>query len=358
MTITLAFLALHKEAHADSADICKEIVKFGVHDKYGTFTTEYKFRQVLQLFTTKEYESYDKAKSSKLELGIDIIDIIDVSLGGTTNESNYIKRRSELLKLSFSQVSSNYSLISRVEVASRAISNAFVQCVQIRTQKDGFTAWIQPSRNKKSFVINAKRLTSSGGNSFEINSISAVPAICSITSFPHRVEGDISIACENESMETIQVSMDTTAGDLTGVDVPGFNDSWFELQTRINRLENAGGLVQQGTVAFFDRDRCPSGWETYKDAQGRYILAIDPSRELKKKVGTALSDGENRPTGLHKHHIEAKHRVKANYTPGGKGDIDWYEHTYTTSDPIPQKGMSFIEGTNAPYIQLLACKKL
>ncbi|MBS9880928.1 hypothetical protein J4H25_25350 [Vibrio alginolyticus] len=356
----LFFISIYNVSSASTTGVCTEILKGGVFDKHDTLTSEDKFNQVINLISSNEYSSWDKAQNSKLELGIDLIDVIDASLGGSTNQQNFEERRKEFKNLSYSQVSLKYLLISRVEVASRNITNAFVRCVDITTQKGGFAAWIEPSSNRRSFVVNAKNVVLGGGNNFTINKLMILPSegvSCSIDSFPYEVQGDISIACQKPVSDTVQVSMDTNVGDLSGVDVRGYNDAFYQLQSTVNRLANNGSLVASNTVAFFKSERCPDGWDTYSDADGRYIVATNKSGKLGGTVGLALSNLENRPTGNHQHELKAKTRVRANYTPGGGGDIDWYDHTYKTSNPIAQKGMSFKDGTNAPYIQLLACIK-
>ncbi|EOY4907151.1 hypothetical protein ACP54H_000296 [Vibrio alginolyticus] len=180
---------------------------------------------------------------------------------------------------------------------------------------------------------------------------------------------DINVSDAVESEETIK-TIDQLVGSITNKYVKDVSEQ-IEIQLKElvrNEVEKNQDLTiseliskvsfPAGAVVAFNDKVCPSGWRVMESAKGRYIVGVNSPENILATVGNALSDFENRPTGNHTHNLVAQQRVRANYTPGGRGDIDWYEHTYSTTNPNPQKGMTFVDGTNAPYIQLLVCEKI
>ena len=124
-------------------------------------------------------------------------------------------------------------------------------------------------------------------------------------------------------------------------------------------------VAPAGAVMFFATQTCPAGWTAYAPAQGRYVVGLQPGGTLEKTDGTALTDGEDRPTGQHGHTLTILADpilVGGNVTPTS---VQGTQHTsmrqalasssptsWLTVDPAGS-----VPGTNAPYVQLLACKK-
>ena len=139
-----------------------------------------------------------------------------------------------------------------------------------------------------------------------------------------------------------------------------------------------GGTIPGGTVVYSTLAVCPAGWSTFTLADGRYMLAIDPSGGVKSTgtvVGTVLSEAENRPSGNHQHRLANNGGSASHYTPSGTDRV-YTEGALTpgvgsvTRFSIVQSiasasaingtdanGSALPAGTNAPYIQLLACRK-
>lgn len=106
-----------------------------------------------------------------------------------------------------------------------------------------------------------------------------------------------------------------------------------------------GGSVPSGAVMFFNLSSCPSGWSELTAARGRYPVGLPSGGTLAGTKGTALSNLENRVAPCNHTHYESWY-TDCMYWPGNR----WLFMTYTIPDP----GTA---GTNAPYIQLLACQK-
>ena len=109
--------------------------------------------------------------------------------------------------------------------------------------------------------------------------------------------------------------------------------------------------VPSGAVMFFNLATCPSGWTELTAARGRYIVGLPASGTLTGTAGTQLTDLENRPVGRHRHTINvatSDGTASRNNSPGT---------SYTTITPGITAYEGTVDGTNAPYIQLLACAK-
>jgi hypothetical protein len=68
-----------------------------------------------------------------------------------------------------------------------------------------------------------------------------------------------------------------------------------------SRVEAAYIPVPSGTIAYFNKTSCPVGWTEFTSARGAYILGRVASGTLNTLVGSALTDQENRATGIHGH---------------------------------------------------------
>lgn len=125
-----------------------------------------------------------------------------------------------------------------------------------------------------------------------------------------------------------------------------------------------GGPVPSGMVAFFNAGSCPNGWAEYTTARGRYIVGLPSGGTLGGTQGTALTDQQNRATGTHNHPISPNPHSHTNATgiqtnkpnacDAGSGNSA-ASTTGGTSLTIQDGGS--IAGTNAPYIQLITCRK-
>ena len=149
----------------------------------------------------------------------------------------------------------------------------------------------------------------------------------------------------------------------------------------------ASSLVPSGTIAFF-ATTCPTAWSEYTAARGMYIVGNPASGTLATAVGTALTNLENRPVGQHLHSVDPGstgvgisdpghgHNIQDYNTCGGGGNAVNNFTSWTCGSAWPAAmtnttGISAsvdiatfnsansgsVAGTNAPYIQLTACKK-
>jgi hypothetical protein len=123
-----------------------------------------------------------------------------------------------------------------------------------------------------------------------------------------------------------------------------------------------------GAVMFFNLAACPTGWDELTTAQGRYIVGKNAGGTLNAPVGNALTGPENRATGQHTHPtVDHTH----SYTFAGFGSVTVQSGSGATAAPASSvtsgttgpgtvtvnSPAGSVAGTNAPYIQLLACEK-
>lgn len=127
-------------------------------------------------------------------------------------------------------------------------------------------------------------------------------------------------------------------------------------------------FVPSGAIMYFNKTACPNGWTELTGARGRYIVGTPASGTLGGTAGTALSNGEDRPTGTHSHPISNhSHTGSVNLASGsgGCGGImracglwgasgSYVSATVNTTVTSNYAGTA---NTNAPYIQYIVCLK-
>lgn len=129
--------------------------------------------------------------------------------------------------------------------------------------------------------------------------------------------------------------------------------------------EDMQTAMPKGMVAFFNLEECPRGWDFYAGAEGRYVVGIlqgsrsQQKESVGKTAGERLGDLENRSTGSHSHLLSGA--VITGCSPGNPVNVQ------TGSCQPNDHGVSVVagtaassggpDGTNAPYVQLLACEK-
>lgn len=136
-----------------------------------------------------------------------------------------------------------------------------------------------------------------------------------------------------------------------------------------------------GAVMFYNLAACPSGWTEYTAARGLYIVGLPSGGTLagSPAAQTALSDKENRAVGQHDHtassvvtdaghahalpnetHGQGSTSTEYNLKSGAQSQaasINTYTATTGVTVATTVTAAGSVAGTNAPYIQLLACVK-
>jgi hypothetical protein len=131
--------------------------------------------------------------------------------------------------------------------------------------------------------------------------------------------------------------------------------------------------VPSGAVMAFNLASCPTGWTEAIAAQGRYVVGKPSSGSLGGIAGTALTNLENRATGVHSHTITDPRHSHTFDAQQFTADTDITESSnnlgpeWAPTRPIRGTSLSAtgitinnsvgVSGTNAPYIQYLMCQK-
>lgn len=137
--------------------------------------------------------------------------------------------------------------------------------------------------------------------------------------------------------------------------------------------DDANTLVPSGAVMFFDAATCPTGWTEMTNAKGRYLVGLPAGGTHGATVGTALANQENRPAGAHGHAVSDPGHTHTYplSVPGLTSPSGWHFGVWAAQDAnwTPQRDISRemtgitvqdypgVSGTNAPYLQILICKK-
>ena len=131
-------------------------------------------------------------------------------------------------------------------------------------------------------------------------------------------------------------------------------------------------IAPAGAVMHFDLASCPSGWSPYGAAVGRYLVGIGGTAGRGVQIGTALGVNENRATGRHTHtvndpgHIhvvdyDTEQLANTGNTIGGTkmqgGSDSGQKNSRLAFTGITIANAGAVAGTNAPYLQLIVCKK-
>lgn len=328
-------------------------------------STREKFVSIQRVIAADSFKSWDIASSAKLDLNISVPDYVDGVLGTQSNSSNWGVNRDRFLKTDFSQVASSASSITVVNKTSEGIVQSIVNCAQIVANQNGFfgtLASVAPGRD--GFVIRLFRKLQDGDSDWLLRGLSGVPADTkfkcneqyeqSSQKNPKPIHGlSVLISCSKSSDHALTVSANTNVGTAGPFTIIAVQDDLSALRDRVANIEAAAAaIVPRQTVAYFDGQACPPGWEAIQAAMGRYIVGLQPGGQLEATVGQALTNKEDRPTGAHSHPISAT--GVGGHGAGLQGGNDCCS---LTTVPISGTGSIGVEGTNAPYIQLMACRK-
>ena len=148
----------------------------------------------------------------------------------------------------------------------------------------------------------------------------------------------------------------------------------------IDDLFRDGLVVPAHAILFTPSTSCPTGYAEYTTLRGRYVVGLGATGTSAATVGTALTDRENRAVGRHAH-TQASHGHgvtdpghthgidNSSSTDGGDGNGPRTGNHMNVQSSSSTTGLSIdattprisnqgdVAGTNAPYVQLLACQK-
>lgn len=160
-------------AQAAAQDFCADLFKQGYYDEKKTFTTQQSFQYIQKMFCSDTAITYQQASSGGFNLGIDLVDLIDVTLGGKTDENSFSSRRTQFCNYSLQMTSSSSELVSTVRTVSTAATSAMAACFM---NYPGFSIAVTPKSTLDGFSVTVRGNT---GNMRVVRmSSEAEPAQC------------------------------------------------------------------------------------------------------------------------------------------------------------------------------------
>jgi uncharacterized secreted protein with C-terminal beta-propeller domain len=76
--IAVAVSLLVQSVQAQSAQDCAALMKFGIYDKFRTFTTETHYLQIREFFENNTFSSKQQAQQKALDLGLAIDSVLNL----------------------------------------------------------------------------------------------------------------------------------------------------------------------------------------------------------------------------------------------------------------------------------------
>lgn len=195
---------------------CTEFMKFGVYDKYRTFTSELQYKQIKDFFKNYQFSTKQQAQAKATEVGIDIIDILGLSFNGKSSSSNYEQWQQELIRSSFEEALSMGLKTEQIEKISDNITGIVQACLM----KKGVHAYIVPAADKRNFTFTIDFIPHSSTKAFTKGSFSISPSSVAATAMPRDFVGKeleigpqgVSISLTRLPSETVTIIYNTDEG--------------------------------------------------------------------------------------------------------------------------------------------------
>jgi len=241
-------------ARAQSAADCANLLKFGVYDKFRTFTTESHFRQVREFFENNTFSSRQQAEQKAGELGLQIDGVLGLSLGGSSSSNNFEEWRQKLIRTSYLEARSAGLTDTTVETISGRITSLVETCLT----RSGVHAYVIPAADNQTFTVTVDFVpTSSNPGHTTTRGVidiqpSSVAAQCSPASFlGQQIEVGIqgrSLSCRRLPSDTVTVVVNTDDG------APTFTYDAFVIPPIAARLDASPGTINRGGTATLSWD--------------------------------------------------------------------------------------------------------
>ncbi|MEL6487991.1 MAG: hypothetical protein AAFQ13_12710, partial [Pseudomonadota bacterium] len=91
------------------------------------------------------------------DLEVNVIEIVDVALGGQTNESNVLERVDQAISYYTGASGTNREFVSRVRRINTALSADFVRCVEATTRQEiGVFSYVRTFSNPRLFSLEVR----------------------------------------------------------------------------------------------------------------------------------------------------------------------------------------------------------
>lgn len=238
-----------ENARAQSATDCANLLKFGVYDKFRTFTTESHYTQVKEFFENNTFSSRQQAEQKAGELGLQIDGVLGLNLGGSTSSNNFEEWRQKLIRTSYLEARSAGLTDTSIETISGRMTSLVEACLT----RPGVHAFVIPAADNQTFTVTVDFVptSSSTGHTTTRGTISVQPssvaAQCSPAAFLNQqIEVGIqgrSLSCRRLPSDTVTVVVNMDDGS------PTFTYDAFVIPPVVARLDASPATINRGGSA-------------------------------------------------------------------------------------------------------------
>jgi hypothetical protein len=365
---SVAFLSF-SFAQSDLAQFCQGLVNTNIRDESDSFTTRQTFDQVKNILFTQTELTFSSAQKLQNDLGIKILDYIDLTLGGKSDESNFESRKETVLRDYLSTSGYFSENIERIRNINESLANSIDKCIVALS--DAVTEGFFPVVTRKDDQLFQIEIN------YKINAGNPRPLNLTIDAFPENVQcrGGLDIAlaaadktkvilCKKPMEEAAYVVIKSDIlGDKGSYDLPAGGELARLSRTVDDMKVQLSGLspIPRGTVGAFELAECPSGWDNFAAGAGRTIIGVGQgngltSRILLEQGGEEMHTLTEAEMPSHTHAYDDQTQSLNN---GGWGDGGGDDGPAWRGQGIPTSATGGNQPHNnmPPYLALLFCKK-
>lgn len=203
-------------AYAQNAQDCSALMRFGIYDKFQTLTAESRYRQIRDFLASDQFSTRQQAESKAASLGLNIVDVLGLTLGGSSSSSNFEQWRQALLRTSFEEARNAGLRSESVERISSTITELVGRCIGQR----GLHVYVIPSNDQQGFSFTVDFVPLSDETPRARGSIAVRPSSVAATCAPAgRFDQPldigpqgVSFSCRRLSTDTVQITVNSNQG--------------------------------------------------------------------------------------------------------------------------------------------------
>lgn len=214
--ILLLLLLIAAPARAQSAADCANLMKFGVYDKYRTFTTESQYKQIKEFFLNNTFSSKQQAQDKAAELGLNIDGVLGLSFGGTSSASNFEQWRQLVVNSSYQEAISAGLSATAIETISGKMTELVGRCLS----QTGVHTYVIPAADNQNFTVTVDFVSSSSEHPYTTGTLTLTPSSVASQCSPGNILGQsmqiglqgVSLSCRRLATDTVTVLVNAQDG--------------------------------------------------------------------------------------------------------------------------------------------------
>lgn len=239
----LALVAGLAPLRSTAQDLCADLFRQGYDDENLTLTSQQNFQYLQKTFCSDTAETYAQATSDGFNLGVKILDLVDATLGGKTDESSYTARRTQFCSYKLDTATAGAPILGAIKTASAAATAAVKQCFDLHP---AFSIAITPKDTLDGFAVTVR----DNSGDANVTAISAdTGALKCDKTLPAKVTPPFTFNCTKPQDKTLLVSVQSDKGSVSGVEVYGTDRTIPDMQNAIAALTQAAQSASTPTAA-------------------------------------------------------------------------------------------------------------